>query len=100
MNIILHTKKYLNWCLGLIKYPKAVIILATTILNHDASWDEAIEQVCREIADDRVLHFLYSRNGCGTPGHIRIPEAEEMSDELVEYIENLEIDVWNEKEKI
>ena len=94
-------RKYKKFILNIReKYPKAVIILATTILNHDASWDEAIEQVCREIADDRVLHFLYSRNGCGTPGHIRIPEAEEMSDELVEYIENLEIDVWNEKEKI
>ena len=32
-------------------------------------------------------HFLYRRNGAGTPGHIRIPEAEEMAEELAGYIE-------------
>lgn len=75
-------------------YPKAQIILTTTILRHDANWDKAIDEVCMQIASDRVHHFLYTRNGDGTPGHIRIPEAEEMSDELAAYIHTLGEDIW------
>lgn len=75
-------------------YPAARIILTTTILMHDPSWDKAIDQVCNEIDSDRVTHFMYKRNGVGTPGHIRIPEAEEMSDELAAYIESLGEEVW------
>lgn len=77
-------------------YPKAHIILTTTILMHDFAWDKAIDDVCKEIASDRVTHFLYKRNGAATPGHIRIPEAEEMSDELVAYIKSLGEDIWND----
>lgn len=88
-------EKYKEFVLNIRKkYPRAVIILATTILEHDENWDIAIDEVCNEINDDRIRHFLYSRNGCGTPGHIRIQEAEEMSDELVAYIEQLDIPVW------
>ena len=70
-------------------YPEALIVLATTILNHDKNWDEAIETVYQDLKkeDPLLRHFLNTRNGCGTPGHIRIPEAEEMSDELAAYIE-------------
>lgn len=78
-------------------YPKAHFILATTILGHDASWDKAIDDVCNELNDARVHHFLYSNNGCGTPGHIRVPEAEKMAEELSTYINSLG-DIWNEKE--
>ena len=70
-------------------YPEAKIVLATTILMHDAAWDRAIDDVCRRIASGRVHHFLYKRNGAGTPGHIRIPEAQEMSEELAAYIQKL-----------
>ncbi len=70
-------------------YPSAQIILATTILMHDAAWDRAIDDVCTRIASDRVHHFLYKRNGAGTPGHIRIPEAQEMSEELAGYIREI-----------
>lgn len=80
------------------KYPKAVILLATTILEHHRNWDMAIDEVCEELrrdGDERVFHFMYSRNGCGTPGHIRIPEAEEMAEELVRFIEGLSVNVWN-----
>lgn len=76
-------------------YPQARIILTTTILNHDAAWDKAIDYVCNKINNHRVHHFLYKRNGAGTPGHIRIPEAEEMSDELVAYINSLGKEIWN-----
>lgn len=75
-------------------YPKAQIILATTILKHNANWDRAIAEVCCEIADARVHHFMYRRNGNGTPGHIRIPEAEEMAAELTEYIQALGEQIW------
>lgn len=78
-------------------YPKAHFILETTILGHDASWDKAIDDVCNELNDARVHHFLYSNNGCGTPGHIRVPEAEKMAEELSTYINSLG-DIWNEKE--
>lgn len=78
-----------------ILYPKAHIILSTTILNHDAAWDNSIDQVCRKLADPKIHHFLYSNNGCGTHGHIRIPEAEKMAQELSAYIESLP-GVWEE----
>ena len=78
------------------KYPKAVIILTTTILEHDKSWDDAIEEVCQSLNDSRIRHFLYTRNGSGTSGHIRIPEADEMSDELVDFIQNLDMPVWED----
>ena len=75
-------------------YPETQFILATTILGHDSSWDRAIDEVCREIGSNRVHHFLYEKNGCGTPGHIRIPEAEKMAEELSTYINSLGEDIW------
>ena len=77
-------------------YPNATIVLTTTILNHDKNWDEAIEQVCQELGDKKVHHFLFSNNGCGTPGHIRRPEADVMSDELSAFIAGLGNDIWND----
>ena len=72
-----------------VRYPEAHILLATTILNHDAAWDKAIDEVCEKLreTDDRIHHFLYTNNGCGTHGHIRISEAEKMADELATFIE-------------
>ncbi|MDD6812164.1 MAG: GDSL-type esterase/lipase family protein [Lachnospiraceae bacterium] len=75
-------------------YPNATIVLTTTILNHHANWDRAIDQVCMEMQDNKVHHFLYSKNGIGTPGHIRIPEAEQMSDELTAFITSLGEEIW------
>ena len=43
----------------------------------------------------RVHHFLYSKNGCGTPGHIRGSEAAGMAKELAGFIETLP-DVWED----
>ena len=79
------------------KYPEAVIVLATTILEHHGNWDRAIEEVCQRIrssGDGKVYHFLYSRNGRGTPGHIRAEEAKEMAKELVSFVEGLEALRW------
>ncbi len=68
--------------------PNAHIVLTTTILCHDEAWDRAIDDVCRELAekDSMIHHFLYSENGKGTPGHIRKPEADKMSDELSAFL--------------
>ncbi len=76
-------------------YPKAHIILSTTILNHHSGWDEAIQGVWEQLGDHRIHHFLYSNNGRGTHGHIRIPEAEKMAAELSAYIEALP-GVWED----
>lgn len=77
-------------------YPKAVIILATTILGHNENWDKAIDHVSHELGDEKVYHFLYTNNGTGTPGHIRIPEAERMSDELAAFIDSLGKEIWQD----
>lgn len=76
------------------KYPRAVIILSTTILEHDPGWDEAIEEVWKRMGDDRMYHFQYINNGRGTPGHIRISEAEGMAEELCRFIEALPGTIW------
>lgn len=77
-------------------YPKATIILSTTILNHSENWDKSIDAVCQELGDPNVHHFLYSNNGCGTHGHIRIPEAEKMGRELSAFIESLGTKIWED----
>lgn len=75
-------------------YPNAYIVCITTLLGHDESWDCSIGQAVGELGDDKVTQYLFKRNGKGTPGHLRIPEAEEMADELAAYIENLHVEGW------
>lgn len=76
-------------------YPDAHIICCTTLLRHDKAWDRAIRQAVRELADEKLTQYLFRRNGSATPGHLRIPEAQEMADELAAYIETLDIADWN-----
>lgn len=76
------------------KYPDAFIILTTTIRNHHASWDRAIGSICEDINDKKILHFLYSCNGRGTPFCIRVQEAEQMAFELSIFIKGLESEIW------
>lgn len=80
------------------KYPRATFVLTTTILNHHPGWDEAIEDVCRRLREEdcRIHHFLYSRNGSGTPGHIRISEAMVMAGELSGFIASLGEEIWQD----
>lgn len=75
-------------------YPRSVIILTTTILEHSREWDDAIREIHGKLQDNKLYHFLYSQNGSGTKGHIRIPEAEQMSDELSRFICSLGDDIW------
>ena len=79
------------------KYPKALIVLSTTILGHDPAWDRAIGQVCEELGDPKVVHFTYSKNGCGTSGHVRIPEAEQMAKEMKDFLDSFGNDVWKDE---
>ena len=72
-------------------YPDAYIICCTTLLNHDKAWDEAIAQVVGNMGDKKITQYRFNRNGTGTLGHLRIPEAYEMAQELAEYIEELEV---------
>lgn len=71
------------------RYPEAVILLMTTVMEHHKNWDRAIGEVCRMLADEKVKHFCFRENGQKTPGHIRVPEAEEMAGELADYIRNM-----------
>jgi hypothetical protein len=76
------------------RYPDAFIVLTTTIMNHHPSWDRAIGLICQDINDIKIVHFLYSYNGHGTPGHIRIPEAEQMAYELSIFIKGFGNEIW------
>ncbi len=75
-------------------YPNAAIICCTTLLIHDAAWDRAIGQAVQEMNDEKITQYLFNRNAVATPGHLRIPEAQEMADELASYIETLDIPNW------
>lgn len=70
-------------------YPEAWIVCCTTVLQHDKSWDDAIDRVVNSVKDEKISHFLFSRNGVATPGHPRIPEQFEMAQEIADYIENV-----------
>ncbi len=87
-----HYKAFIEKLLG--TYPGAEIVLCTTILEHHKNWDLAIDEVAKCLRSPRVHHFLFSKNGVGTPGHIRTPEAEEMARELSAYLEGLDIMAW------
>lgn len=68
-------------------YPNAWIICCTTLLCHELAWDRTIEEICQTAADDKIIYFPFKRAGIGTPGHLRIPEAKEMAEELAAYIQ-------------
>lgn len=76
------------------RYKDALIITATTILGHHPNWDRAISEVTESMGDDKMHYFKYSHTGCGTKGHIRIPEADLMSDELADYIRSFGEEIW------
>lgn len=87
--------KYKEFVLSIRKlYPKAWIILSTTILHHNAGWDRSIGKVCAEINDKKIVHFLYGENGRGTRGHIRVQEAMNMALELSGFINGLGNSIW------
>jgi len=78
-------------------YPRALIIAATTILIHDKGWDNSIGKVCGQIGDPKIVHFMYSRNGTATQGHPRVPESEEMAQELCKFLRSFGDGIWDGK---
>lgn len=77
------------------KYPNALFIIITTLLCHNEGWDIALDEMTKDINDDKIVRFKFKRNGIGTPGHLRIPEAEEMAEELTKFIESFGEKIWN-----
>lgn len=77
------------------QYPDAQIICCTTLLEHDENWDRSIGEAVHRINDSKITQYRFKRNGKGTPGHLRILEAQEMADELTDYIKTLEIKDWD-----
>ncbi len=75
-------------------YKDTYIICCTTLLYHDKSWDDSISQVVNSMNDKKITQYIFKRNGVGTPGHLRISEANEMATELTNYIESLNIEEW------
>ncbi len=67
-------------------YPDAFFVLTLTVLGHDAEWDIAIEEIAQELGDERIKHFEFTRSGKATPGHPRLSEQYEMSEELTAYL--------------
>ncbi|MCM1333726.1 MAG: GDSL-type esterase/lipase family protein [Bacteroides sp.] len=68
------------------RYGDPKFILMTTVLMHEPIWDEVIGQICAELDDRNVYHFLFRRNGAATPGHPRLTEQTEMATELEAFI--------------
>lgn len=71
------------------KYPNAYIILTTNVIKHHQSWDRAIGAVCRQISDEKIVHFLYSNNGRAVPCYVNSQWSEQMAFELSLFIKKL-----------
>ncbi len=73
------------------KYGSPKFVLTTTVLMHDKEWDNAIEEIKNELCAEgmKVYHNIFSRNGAATPGHPRLPEHDEMAEELTAFIKNI-----------
>ncbi len=67
------------------KYPGTKFVLILTVLRHDHTWDDALEEICTEVNSPDVTHFMFRRNGDATDGHPRATEQEEMAGELYNY---------------
>lgn len=70
------------------KYPGTKFVLMMTVLRHDLTWDDALEEICREVNSPDVTHFKFRRNGDATDGHPRATEQEEMAGELYTYFKD------------
>ena len=74
------------------RYPAGTpLVLITTLIRHDRAWDEAIGELAEALRAEGLpaTQYLFRRNGDGTDGHPRIPEQEEMAQELAEELKRL-----------
>ncbi|MBR6029573.1 MAG: electron transporter RnfD [Clostridia bacterium] len=73
-------------------YPAGTpLVLITTLIRHDPAWDEAIGELAEQLRGEGLpaAQFRFTRNGDGTNGHPRIPEQEEMAEELAGELKRL-----------
>ena len=77
-------KKLLNSLMD--KYLDAKFVLTLTVLGHDRTWDDALDEIASEVASPRVTHYTFRRSGKATNGHPRATEQEEMAGELYAYL--------------
>lgn len=69
------------------KYKKPVkVLMILTVLMHDPRWDKYLDDIEREMGDENIRHFTFTRCGKATPGHPRATEQAEMAAELAEII--------------
>ncbi len=68
------------------KYPDARFVLLLTVLCHDKSWDDAVDEIANELGDDKLTHLLFTRTGKATPGHPRLSEQYEMAQGLTAHL--------------
>jgi len=68
------------------KYPGARFVLILTVLGHDPTWDDALDEICAEVDSPEVTHYRFRRCGKATNGHPRATEQEEMAGELFNYL--------------
>lgn len=78
--------------------PKAAVVLALTVLNHDPIWDDAMEEIKERLGGERknIYHFMYSRVGRATPGHPRYSEQKEMAAEMKNFLNSLPNEIWED----
>ncbi len=71
------------------KHEGAKFVLILTVLGHDKTWDDALDEIVAEVNSPDVTHFVFERCGRGTNGHPRATEQEEMAGELYSYFRNV-----------
>ncbi|MBR4622886.1 MAG: electron transporter RnfD [Ruminococcus sp.] len=67
-------------------YPKARFVMLLTVLMHDPTWDDALDEIVEELGGEWIEHFRFKRCGKATPGHPRLQEQYEMASELTAYL--------------
>ncbi len=78
------------------QYPNAVFILTLTVLFHDMDWETVLDEIAEEAEDPNLLRFRFRRTGAATPGHPRIPEQDEMAEELAAFLCSIKSISWDE----
>lgn len=68
------------------KYSGTRFVLILTVLGHDPTWDDALDEICEEVDSPDVTHYRFRRCGKATDGHPRATEQEEMAGELFDYL--------------
>jgi hypothetical protein len=73
------------------QYKTSKFIFTTTVLNHNAEWDEALVEMADKLTAEGIPCYknTFTDNGCGTPGHPRTSEQKKMAEELTAFIQNL-----------